>query len=1076
MANENNIIPLNRNLNKSENIRLALDIGTNSIGWAVYKLNKQKKPISIAGTGVRIFSSGRKDKDYTTLNATRRQKRLQRRQRDRYLQRRTYLLYLLKKYGLFPEDKVFGKNLQALNPYELRAKGLDEKLDIHHFGRALFHINQKRGFKSNRKSGDVKEDGLINKSVKASQELMEENKSRTYGEFLWKRFQEMEQSRKNPGSQQKNWILARRAVGARTQDNYAVYSNRKMIESEFNKLWDSQSCFYEKLKDKSLKDKFFKAIFYQRNLKKPIVGNCIFTDEKRISKALPSFQKFRILKELNNLAYMNNRRQPHFITKCTKLKKRGLEFRDNIITDLFSKKAKVTFTQIEKYFKNFFPHIDDFLQFNLDSFNRDFLEGDKTGIIISKIVPEWCNWKMNIQDRFIELLEGENEEGDFMEDDDTVLKDLEKFNKIKKLNLSNDQLHHCLNIVNKLPNDHGKYSKKAIQKIMPFLEEGQLEFEAISSAGLGHHSDRKYKGKLANKLPKYQNILSDQCVKMSLKPNEEKFRIPNPTVHIAFNQLRLVVNDIIKIYGKPREVVVETARDLPLGAMTKKENEKRRKANKDKNNEAREAVLEFDQRDNRSNRFRYLLWKEQKETCLYSGQKIPKSKLYTAELEVDHILPWSKTLDDGFSNKALVYKSLNQNKSDKTPFEFFSSNRNNNWTEILERVKYLPKNKQWRFNENAMEILLKDENSFLERQLNDTRYISKYAKNYLERICDAVWTVRGQTTSIVRHLLQSGEKNRDDYRNHAIDALVVGLIDRSFVQHISNIANRVEGQNKWRLENIGKIIKKDVLPWNSFKEDVKSSISQIIVSHRKRTKKEGQLHNETAYGILSDVKDFFNPIDIIHYVDILSLAKFDKKKIEKKIISGKIRADLLQEWEQKGQISKEFLEIYHKTTGIRRVRIKEKNTVIPIKNKYGKIYKTFNGDGNYAMELFEQSNGKWDGKVVGRFKANEQSFTPIPKKRKLMISDMLFFSSKFWRVVKLSDNSITLSEHFEANVDARSREKQYKYISKTPSSLQKRESKRVDISPCGVIKITPFDLKEVKKQEKKVRRDKGVKI
>ena len=128
-----------------------MDIGTNSIGWALYSVDDEEtKPQSIVGAGVRIFSSGRKLKDYTTLNATRRQARLQRRQRDRYLQRRTYLLYLLKKYGLFPEDKSSAKKLADLNPYELRTKGLDEKLNIYHFGRALFHLNQRRGFKSNR--------------------------------------------------------------------------------------------------------------------------------------------------------------------------------------------------------------------------------------------------------------------------------------------------------------------------------------------------------------------------------------------------------------------------------------------------------------------------------------------------------------------------------------------------------------------------------------------------------------------------------------------------------------------------------------------------------------------------------------------------------------------------------------------------------------------------------------------------------------------------------------------------------------------------------------------------------------
>ena len=313
--------------------------------------------MGISKAGVRIFSSGRKDKDYTTLAATRRQKRLERRQRDRYLQRKAHVLDLLKKSGLFPEDKCSGNKLETLNPYELRAKGLDEKLELHHFGRALFHINQRRGFKSNRKSGSDKEIGLINKSVTAVEELMEKHGSRTYGEFLWKRFQEMEKARKKPGSQQEHWVLARRAVGAGPKDNYVVCSKREMIKDEFNRLWDAQSKYHEKLKDKGLKQKFLKAIFCQRPLKKPIVGKCeLMPSEDRISKALPSFQKFRILKELNNLAYIDDRGKSHPVVEL----ERGLEFRDKIIEEIFLKKAKVTFKILEKEFEKFFPDIDNF--------------------------------------------------------------------------------------------------------------------------------------------------------------------------------------------------------------------------------------------------------------------------------------------------------------------------------------------------------------------------------------------------------------------------------------------------------------------------------------------------------------------------------------------------------------------------------------------------------------------------------------------------------------------------------------------------------------------------------------------
>ena len=1040
---------------QTNNSRLALDIGTNSIGWAIYKLDTKKKPCCIIKTGVRIFSSGRNDKNYTTLNAVRRQKRLQRRQRDRYIQRRNFLLHLLKTHGLFPKEISFAKKLQKLNPYQLRAEALDLELDLYHFGRALFHLNQRRGFKSNKRSNHDEENGIIKRSIKAVEKLMEQNNSRTYGEFLWKRFQKMEKSRKKLGSQKDNWILARRPVNFTAQDNYTVYANREMIENEFNQLWSAQACFHKKLKDSALKEKIKKAIFSQKSLKQPIIGKCFYTDEDRSSKASPYFQKFRILKELNNLRWINNKGESFSIVENNK----GIEFREYLINTLFSKKKEIKFTEIEKAFKKFFPKIEDFSGFNLDTYNRDKLEGNKTSCILRKEISEWDKWSLAQQNEFVELLEGKNEKDKSIKEDEEILKDLQEFSINNQFSLDQNILQNCIQMSVELTSGHGKYSQTAIQKTLPFLEKGELEDKAVLLAGW-RHSDRKPEGELANTLPKYQDILKDHCIEMSLKPDKNKpydtFRISNPTVHIAFNQLRLVVNDIIRLYGKPFEIVIETARDLPLSQIGKRSLEKKQKEDKDKNDEARQCIKEFNLKDNRENRIRYQLWKEQKNTCIYSGKKISKTKLYKLNLEIDHILPYSKTLDDSYMNKVLVYKQASQGKGNQTPYEYFSSDTKQ-WQEILERTKELPKTKQSKFHKDSMKNFLGRDKSFLERQLNDTRYISKYAKQYLEHICPTVWTVRGQTTALIRRILRFEEKNREDHRNHAKDALAIGLIDRSLVKKISEKASQLEGQHNDRLENIKKAIKNDILPWKSFKKDEKSSIEQIVVSHRKRTKTQGQLHNETAYGGIQNVTDFSKAVRVLHYVSIMEL---DRKKIDR-IVSEKIKKDFQIEHENTGQLSKEFLQEYHKQTGIRRIRLKEKNTVVPIKNKQGQIYKAFKPDGNFAMELFENTKREWDGKVITRFSANQNNSKAVINPNKIMINDMLYFQDKFWRVVKLNKSSkrIAFSEHFEANVSARDRDAShnYKYTNKSLKQLQKLNAKKVHISPSGKYKLVNFN-------------------
>lgn len=132
--------------------RLALDLGSTSLGWAMIRLNADNAPCAVIKAGVRIFSDGRNPKDGSSLAVTRRDARAVRRRRDRLLKRKARMMQTLIAHGFFPKLEAERKALETLNPYTLRAKGLDAALTPTEFGRALFHINQRRGFKSNRKT------------------------------------------------------------------------------------------------------------------------------------------------------------------------------------------------------------------------------------------------------------------------------------------------------------------------------------------------------------------------------------------------------------------------------------------------------------------------------------------------------------------------------------------------------------------------------------------------------------------------------------------------------------------------------------------------------------------------------------------------------------------------------------------------------------------------------------------------------------------------------------------------------------------------------------------------------------
>ena len=135
--------------------RLGLDLGTNSLGWAAVNLDEENKPSGILDMGARIFPDGRNPKDKSSLATQRRVPRGSRRRRDRYLERRDDLMGTLIACGLMPAGEDERKQIERLDPYGLRARALDHAVSPHELGRALFHLNQRRGFKSNRKAPGV---------------------------------------------------------------------------------------------------------------------------------------------------------------------------------------------------------------------------------------------------------------------------------------------------------------------------------------------------------------------------------------------------------------------------------------------------------------------------------------------------------------------------------------------------------------------------------------------------------------------------------------------------------------------------------------------------------------------------------------------------------------------------------------------------------------------------------------------------------------------------------------------------------------------------------------------------------
>src|SRR5690606_1742767 len=179
---------------------------------------------------------------------------------------------------------------------------------------------------------------------------------------------------------------------------------------------------------------------------------------------------------------------------------------------------------------------------------------------------------------------------------------------------------------------------------------------------------------------------------------------------------------------------------------------------------------------------------------------------------------------------------------------------------ILLRAALMPKNKRYRFGEEGYSQWLREDKGFLARALNDTRHLSRVAREYLSLICpQGTRVIPGQMTALLRAkfglndiLGLSGEKNRNDHRHHAVDACVIGVTDQGLLQRFAQASARAQEKGLQRL------VETVPLPWDSYYDHVKRAVQHIWVSHKPDHGFQGAMHNDTAYGLLGNGKVRFH--------------------------------------------------------------------------------------------------------------------------------------------------------------------------------------------------------------------------
>lgn len=1065
-------------------MRLGLDIGTNSIGWWLYSVGAGQINGVVDG-GVRIFSNGRDPKSKTSLAVDRRAARAQRRRRDRYLRRKAALMKRMAEIGLMPADPGEAKALELLDPYQLRAEGLDRELPLTHFGRALFHLNQRRGFKSNRKTdrGDNESSKIKDATARLDLEMMRKN-ARTYGEFL--------HMRRASAADPKRVPTVRTRLSVATRDNaekeeagYDFYPDRRHLSDEFEKLWTAQAAFHADTLTDELRDEIALIIFHQLPLKTPEVGLCLFTDEKRIPSAHPLNQR-RIVIETVNALRISARGEP--------ARPLTMEERDQILRTLDNKKHTKTLSGMSLKLKALGKVINlrPDQHFTLETANRDAIACDPVRASLSdprRFGLGWSALDAEAQWQVIERIRAVQSEAEH----DALVEWLQTSH-----GLGREQAEGVAYAP--LPEGYGRLGLTATTRLLAALEADVIPYsEAVARCGW-HHSDERT-GEVLNELPYYGAILDRHVIPGSYDVRDDDItrygRITNPTVHIGLNQLRRLVNLIITVYGKPDEIVVELARDLKLSEDQKRDVQQDIKKNTEAAIRRGEKLEELGVPNTGANRMVLRLWEDlgkdvMTRNCPYSGQRISAGMLFDGSCDVDHILPYSRTLDDGFANRTLCLKEFNRQKTNKTPWEAWGDTVQ--WEAIAANLKNLPRNKAWRFAPDAMERF-EGENDFSARALKDTQYLSRIARAYLNALYDGsdrkshVWVVPGRLTEMLRRhwglnsLLPDKigavkAKNRTDHRHHAIDAAMVAATDRALIKRISDMASRDEIAGA---EDAARSIEP---PWDNFRGDISEQLDRIIVSHRadhgridpaaRKSGKDsttGQLHNDTAYGLADgDTVVSRKPLISLKPSDIAiskrgaSIRDADLQRHLARVtrgLEGKEFEQALSEFANTPRLPDQSDNPYF---GLRRVRLEEtlqESARVSVANREGKPFKAYKGDSNHCYEIWRLPDGKLKPQVITTFEAHQNgpARKPHPAAKRLLRvfkRDMVALERDGRTIIGYVQslhvaNGLYIAPHAESNADARNRDKRdpFHFIQMSAGPLVKSGVRRVYVDEMG---------------------------
>ena len=836
---------------------LGFDIGIRSIGWCLQENGE------IIACGVRISRSVEDAQTKESLAAQRGAARRIRRTIARKKGRMESLkIMICKEFGLNLADyyskdgdlpKAYaGENFKS--PYELRSKALTEKLSADELARVILHIAKHRGYanKHARKESD-KDKGKVLSAIKNNEQALK--KYQSVGAYLYKEFYQKERSseeiqikvellkafyekNKTKTEKQDKNKLEKQSPNQykkvrNTTDVYERCMKQEWLQAELELIFEKQREFGLKFSNE-FKDEILKVMFFQRSLENSAdkVGFCtFFPDEKRAPKdSLSGIEYVALGKIINELKYIEKKIKAKDCIRFYAGEVVDTPQNINALLDIVLKKGEISYKEFRSNLKlnDKFKNVKIFSKnAKLDYTQKTIDEAEKAKFLelkSSKDNPNIPNLK-GFQKALGKDFEKFNRKtlDDIAFDLATINDKQELFKQFENYDLSAEQKEALSQLsFSKFLN----LSFKALNQLIPLMKQGLRYDEAVKKLGFKPSSEYDY--------------------------NEVQKELHNPVVSHILAEVVKVLKAILKEHGKVHKINIEFTREAGISKDKRNKTEQEQRKKFQANECAKKECHQLGIAATKKNILKIKLWLEQGEYCVYSGKKIAIEHLKDETMvEVDHIYPYSRSFDDSYNNKVLVFSSENQVKREKTPFEAFGNNANK-WNSIVSfvsgnkayaytKTNEKTKKKELCFTKKGQRIL--DENfktkeqGFIQRNLVDTSYIANVVRDYIDKNVKFlpldnnelkqssmffeldgynenddtkkeykrkhIEIISGNLTSMMKHYWglhfldkknECGEyeKDRNHHLHHALDAIIISYMNASRVKAFADFKKRLE--------------------------------------------------------------------------------------------------------------------------------------------------------------------------------------------------------------------------------------------------------------------------------------------